>query len=82
DRRKTGLLLEFKVAKSEEELEKKAKEALEQVETKQYAAEMKEKEISDKIQKMEEELKKLPEMRSSEEYKKLNPEQKLEKTLQ
>ena len=45
DRRKTGLLLEFKVAKSEEELEKKAKEALEQVETKQYAAEMKEREI-------------------------------------
>ncbi|KYM40547.1 hypothetical protein A2U10_02625 [Fusobacterium necrophorum subsp. funduliforme] len=45
DRRKTGLLLEFKVAKSEEELEKKAKEALEQVETKQYATEMKEREI-------------------------------------
>ncbi|MDK4522114.1 ATP-binding protein [Fusobacterium necrophorum] len=45
DRRKTGLLLEFKVAKSEEELEKKAKEALEQVETKQYSAEMKEREI-------------------------------------
>lgn len=55
------------VQQTKEELEKKQKE---------------EKEISDKIQKMEEELKKLPEMRSSEEYKKLNPNQKLEKALQ
>ncbi|MBR8734409.1 hypothetical protein IX329_002020 [Fusobacterium necrophorum] len=46
DRRKAGLLLELKVAKSEEELEKKAKEALEQIESKKYTAEMKEREIS------------------------------------
>ncbi|RXZ70068.1 9-O-acetyl-N-acetylneuraminate esterase [Fusobacterium necrophorum] len=46
DRRKAGLLLELKVAKSEEELEKKAKEALEQIETKKYTTEMKEREIS------------------------------------
>ena len=46
DRRKTGLILEFKVAKSKEELEKKAKEALEQIENKEYTAEMKQREIS------------------------------------
>ncbi|MBR8823094.1 hypothetical protein IX293_001359 [Fusobacterium necrophorum] len=46
DRRKASLLLELKVAKSEEELEKKAKEALEQIESKKYTAEMKEREIS------------------------------------
>ena len=40
DKRKTGFILEFKVAKSEEELEKKAKEALEQIEIKKYDTEM------------------------------------------
>ncbi|MBR8733946.1 hypothetical protein IX329_001535 [Fusobacterium necrophorum] len=45
DRRKAGLLLEFKVANSEGELDKKAKEALEQIESKKYATEMKERDI-------------------------------------
>ncbi|KDE69560.1 AAA family ATPase [Fusobacterium necrophorum] len=45
DRRKVGLLLEFKVANSEGELDKKAKEALEQIESKKYATEMKERDI-------------------------------------
>ncbi|MBR8722511.1 hypothetical protein IX325_000819 [Fusobacterium necrophorum subsp. funduliforme] len=46
DSKKSGFILEFKLAKSEEELEKKAKEALEQIESKKYTAEMKERKIS------------------------------------
>ncbi|KDE69301.1 AAA family ATPase [Fusobacterium necrophorum] len=46
DNKKSGFILEFKLAKSEEELEKKAKEALEQIESKKYITEMKEREIS------------------------------------
>ncbi|MDY6172260.1 MAG: AAA family ATPase [Fusobacterium necrophorum] len=46
DSKKSGFILEFKIAKSEEELEKKAKEALEQIESKKYTTEMKEREIS------------------------------------
>lgn len=45
DRRKAGLLLGFKVANSEEELNKKVEEALEQMESKKYATEMKERDI-------------------------------------
>ncbi|EFS21431.1 hypothetical protein FSBG_00928 [Fusobacterium gonidiaformans 3-1-5R] len=47
DRRKTGLLLEFKVANSEEELDKKAKEALLQIQEKRYDTEMQERGIQE-----------------------------------
>ncbi|KXA14722.1 hypothetical protein HMPREF3206_00941, partial [Fusobacterium equinum] len=42
---KIAFILEFKLAKSEEELEKKAKEALLQIEEKQYDVEMKQRGI-------------------------------------
>src|SRR3712207_5679657 len=46
DKTKSGFILELKVAKSKEELEKKAKEALEQMESKKYATEIKERGIT------------------------------------
>ncbi|EFS21511.1 hypothetical protein FSBG_01008 [Fusobacterium gonidiaformans 3-1-5R] len=49
DKMKSGFILELKVAKSEEELEKKAKEALQQIEDKKYDIEMKERGIQEII---------------------------------
>lgn len=46
DKTKPGFILELKVAKSEEELEKKAKEALLQIEKKRYDTTMKAKGIT------------------------------------
>ncbi|HEY4533108.1 MAG TPA: PD-(D/E)XK nuclease domain-containing protein, partial [Fusobacterium sp.] len=46
DSKKSGFILGFKVAKSEEELEKKAKEALGQIQEKKYDMEMKERGIT------------------------------------
>ncbi|CAL7880586.1 AAA-ATPase-like domain-containing protein [Fusobacterium necrophorum subsp. funduliforme] len=46
DKRKLGFILELKIAKSEEELEKRAKEALEQIEEKNYDVSMKQKGVS------------------------------------
>ncbi|AYZ73947.1 9-O-acetyl-N-acetylneuraminate esterase [Fusobacterium necrophorum] len=46
DKRKTGFILECKVAKTEEELEEKAKEALEQIQEKKYDTEMRQRGIS------------------------------------
>ena len=43
DKTKSGFILELKVAKSEEELEKKAKEALEQIKNRKYDVDLKEK---------------------------------------
>ncbi|XGU48028.1 AAA family ATPase [Fusobacterium necrophorum subsp. funduliforme] len=45
EKNRAGFILEFKVAKSEEELKKKAKEALFQIQEKQYDTEMKERGI-------------------------------------
>ncbi len=47
EKNKAGFLLEFKIAKSEEELEKKAKEALLQIQEKRYDTEMKERGIQE-----------------------------------
>lgn len=46
DKTKAGFLLECKLAKSEEELEKKAQEALQQIEEKKYEVVLKERGIS------------------------------------
>ena len=45
EKNRVGFILEFKIAKSEEELEKKSKEALLQIQEKRYDIEMKEKGI-------------------------------------
>ncbi|WP_337742520.1 AAA family ATPase [Fusobacterium gonidiaformans] len=47
DKTKSGFILEFKTAKSKEELEKRAREAFLQIEEKQYDVEMKERGIVD-----------------------------------
>ena len=47
EKNKAGFLLEFKIAKSEEELEKKAKEALLQIQEKRYDSEMQERGIQE-----------------------------------
>lgn len=49
DKTKLGFILELKIAKSEEELEKKAKEALQQIEEKKYDIEMRERGIQEII---------------------------------
>ena len=47
EKNRAGFILEFKIAKSEEELEKKAKEALLQIQKKRYDTEMKERGIQE-----------------------------------
>ena len=47
EKNRAGFILEFKIAKSEEELEKKAKEALLQIQEKRYDTEMKERGIQE-----------------------------------